>query len=69
MENPAADVVLPPFLKLGLPEIIYAVPGIECNIYFENVLDTAVYRNYTCEVRCDRGTQGGTPLVLDSGKK
>ena len=72
MENTAANVLIPPFLKLGLPEIIYAVPGIECNIYFENVLDTAVYRNYTCEVRCDRGTQGEhrwfwTPEKSDSG--
>jgi lysophospholipase L1-like esterase len=63
---------VPPFLKSGLPEIIYAVPGIECNIYFENVLDTAVYKNYACEVRCERGTQGEhrwfwTPDKTDAG--
>ena len=72
MEIHADNAALPPFLKLGLPEIIYAVPGIECNLYFENVLDSAVYRNYTCEVRCDRGTQGEhrwfwTPEKSDAG--
>ena len=72
MENTAANGFLPPFLKLDLPEVIYAVPGIECNIYFENVLDTAVYSNYVCEVRCERGTQGEhrwfwTPDKEDAG--
>ena len=28
----------PANLHLTLPSIIYAVPGIECNIYFENVI-------------------------------
>lgn len=66
------EYLVPPFLKSGLPEIIYAVPDIECNIYFENVLDTAVYKNYACEVRCERGTQGEhrwfwTPDKTDAG--
>ena len=72
MENLTAGTAVPPCLLLALPEIIYAVPGIECNIYFENVIDSAVYRNYACEVRCDRGTQGEhrwfwTPEKSDAG--
>lgn len=72
MESSAVNGALPPFLKLTLPETVYAVPGIECNIYFETVLDTAVYSNYACEVRCERGTQGEhrwfwTPEKSDAG--
>ena len=51
-------VPTPRYLKSGLPEIVYAAPGIECNIYFENVVDTASLRNYAVEVRCPRGAQG-----------
>jgi len=66
-------VPVPPMLKMTLPEVIYAVPGIESNIYFENVVDTAVYRNYAYEVRCLRGAQGEhrwfwTPTEKDAGK-
>ncbi|MBO5791092.1 MAG: SGNH/GDSL hydrolase family protein [Lentisphaeria bacterium] len=72
MESSAVNGALPPFLKLTLPETVYAVPGIECNIYFETVLDTAVYSNYACEVRCERGSQGEhrwfwTPEKSDAG--
>ena len=72
MEHSSVNNALPPLLKLTLPETVYAVPGIECNIYFETVLDTAVYRNYAIEVRCDRGTQGEdrwfwTPEKSDAG--
>lgn len=68
VQNPA-----PPQLKLALPEIVYAAPGIESNIYFETAVDTAVYRNYAYEVRCARGTQGEhrwfwTPEKQDAGK-
>ena len=30
-------VPTPPMLKMALPETVYAAPGIECNIYFDNV--------------------------------
>ena len=40
---------------LQLTEKIYAVPGIECNIYFNNVVTAINYRNYAYEVRCDIG--------------
>lgn len=67
------SIPVPTALKLDLPEIVYAAPGIECNIYFENVVDTAVYKNYAYEVRCNRGTQGEhrwfwTPDEADAGK-
>ena len=42
-------------LPLQLTEKIYAVPGIECNIYFNNVVTAINYRNYAYEVRCDIG--------------
>ena len=65
--------ITPPFLKLMLPEVIYAVPGIESNIYFENILDSANYNAYAIEVKCLRGTHGcsrwfWTPEKSDAGK-
>ena len=69
----AARSITPPGLKMTLPEVIYAVPGIESNIYFENVVDTANINAYACEVKCPRGTHGNkrwfwTPDKKDAGK-
>lgn len=71
--NPPISAQVPPMLKMSLPEVIYAVPGIESNIYFENMVDTANYRNYAYEVRCSRGSQGEhrwfwSPTEKDAGK-
>lgn len=41
--------------KLQLPETVYAVPGIECNIYFENIFLTINPANFAFEVKCDKG--------------
>ena len=65
--------ITPPCLKLMLPEVIYAVPGIESNIYFENILDSATPNAYAFEVKCPRGTHGNfrwfwTPDKSDAGK-
>ena len=65
--------ITPPCLKLVLPEVIYAVPGIESNIYFENILDSATPQAYAFEVKSPRGTQGATrwfwtPDKSDAGK-
>ena len=65
--------ITPPCLKLVLPEVIYAVPGIESNIYFENILDSATPQAYAFEVKSPRGTQGATrwfwtPDEADAGK-
>lgn len=69
----APQTAVPPFLKLMLPEVIYAAPGIESNIYFENIIDSATPRNYAVEVKCPRGSQYSdrwfwTPEPEDSGK-
>ncbi|MBE6385399.1 MAG: SGNH/GDSL hydrolase family protein [Lentisphaerae bacterium] len=65
--------ITPPRLRLTLPEVIYAVPGIESNIYFENVIDSAAFNAYAVEVKCERGTHGNsrwfwTPEKQDAGK-
>ena len=41
--------------KLQLPKIIYAVPGIECNLYFENIFLTINPSNFAFEVKCKKG--------------
>ena len=42
-------------VKLLLPEKIYAVPGVETNVYFENVVRVINPANYVFEARCNRG--------------
>ena len=66
--------VTPPQLKSVLPEVIYAAPGIESNIYFENVVDSATPYAYAFEVKCGRGFCGEkrwywTPGQEDAGKE
>ena len=63
----------PPRLKMMLPEVVYAAPGIESNIYFDNVIDSATPWAYAFEVKCPRGTHGNkrwfwTPDKTDAGK-
>ena len=65
--------ITPPHLKMMLPEVIYAAPGIESNIYFDYIIDSATPRAYAFEVKCERGTHGTkrwfwTPDKADSGK-
>ena len=42
-------------VKLLLPEKIYAVPGVETNVYFENIVRVINPDNYIFEARCNRG--------------
>jgi lysophospholipase L1-like esterase len=65
--------IAPPHLKLMLPEVIYAVPGIESNIYYENVIDSATPKAYAVEIKCAKGYFGEkrwfwTPDKADAGK-
>ena len=69
---PAASIT-PPGLKMMLPEVIYAAPGIESNIYFENIIDSATPKAYAFEVKCSKGVHGNsrwfwTPAKQDAGK-
>ena len=69
----SSKVPVPPFLKMALPEVIYAVPGIETNLYFENVIESATPEAYAFEVRCKVGAQKQhrwhwTPTEKDAGK-
>lgn len=43
------------FQKLVLPEVVYAVPGVESNIYFENVYFCVNPDNYLFDVDCPKG--------------
>ena len=65
--------ITPPGLKMALPEVIYAVPGIESNLYYENVIDSATPKAYAVEVKSPKGTFGEsrwfwTPQKADAGK-
>lgn len=44
-------------VRLQLPKAIYAVPGIEMNVYFENVVLVINSQNYIFDVTCDKGSQ------------
>ena len=54
---PATTADFPGKLRLILPKVIYAVPGIEMNVYFDNVILTTNARNYAFDVTCGKGTQ------------
>lgn len=56
-----------------LPEKIYAVPGVECNIYFRNIFFAVNHANYIFDVDCKAGRQeikrwSFTPKDKDAGQ-
>ncbi len=53
-ERPSAPVA---GLALELPAYLYAVPGIETNLYFDNVVLTINPRNFIFDVTCTKGSQ------------
>src|SRR4051794_12719619 len=54
-DKSAAD--FPGSVRLALPHVIYAVPGIETNIYFDNVVLVVNPANYIFDVSSDMGFQ------------
>ena len=59
-------------VKLLLPEKIYAVPGVETNVYFENIVRVINPANYVFEARsshgrCDEKRWSFTPTDKDTG--
>ncbi len=60
--------------NIFIPEIIYAVPGVECNIYFRNVFLAVNHNNFVFDVVCDAGSHRAdrwkfVPAKSDEGKK
>lgn len=53
----ATQPVLENRVRLLLPPVIYAVPGIESNIYFDNVVLVLNRDNYAFQTICDKGLQ------------
>ena len=61
-----------PDLRLLLPEKIYAVPGVETNIYFNNIVTVINPANYVFDVTCPKGRNDlkrwrFTPTAKDKG--
>ena len=50
-----AHAATPGPVRLVLPPVIYAVPGIEANLYLDNVILALNRRNYAFDVICDKG--------------
>lgn len=44
-------------IRLILPKVIYAVPGVEMNVYFDNVALVVNPANYVFDATCAKGTQ------------
>jgi lysophospholipase L1-like esterase len=60
-------------VRLVLPPVIYAVPGIETNLFFDNAVLVLNPRSVAFDVRCDKGIQlkerwAFTPDVKDVGE-
>ena len=67
----AAVVSRPAFV---MPDTIYAAPGIECNVYFGEVLDSVRPDRYAFEVRsrvgrCEKERWTWTPEAKDAGRR
>ncbi|MEZ6191056.1 MAG: SGNH/GDSL hydrolase family protein [Phycisphaerales bacterium] len=56
-------------VRLILPPVIYAVPGIECNIYFDNIILALDRDNYAFDVDCVKGMQLSERWTCTPGEK
>jgi lysophospholipase L1-like esterase len=52
-----SEELFPGTVRLILPPVIYATPGIECNVYFDNVILTLNTNSYAFDVTCPKGVQ------------
>jgi len=55
------------------PKAVYAVPGIECNVYYHTVTDAVRPQNFAFDARCSVGKSFGerwawTPTAADAGR-
>lgn len=71
-QDPAAPKTPIRSLRLLLPPAVYAVPGHEISIYFDNVILTPCVKNYLFDVDCKAGRQDQerwryTPEAKDVG--
>ena len=69
----AQPAALPMQKQFFLPEKLYAVSGIECNIYFRNIFLAVNPANYVFDVNCKVGRNDlkrwrFTPAATDAGK-
>lgn len=68
----ASDRDFPGEIRLTLPPTIYAAPGVEINLYFDNAVLVANPANYIFDVTCEKGYHyddrwSFTPLAEDIG--
>ena len=59
--------------QLALPEVLWAAPGIECNVYFADISDSVIPGRYVWESIGPKGAQEErrwtwTPTEEDAGK-
>ena len=57
-----------------LPEVLYAAPGLELNVYFGNVFDSVVPQRYAFQSFCEKGRSETrrwcfTPEAADAGRR
>jgi lysophospholipase L1-like esterase len=72
MESPKANAA-GPNLRLLLPPVMYATPGLETNLYFANTILAINPANYAFDVTCSKGIQQEerwtfTPKPEDAGE-
>ena len=72
----ANNAVKTPSLQknLFLPDKIYAVPGVECNVYFRNIFFAVNHGNFVFDADCPAGRQEKnrwvfTPASSDENKR
>jgi lysophospholipase L1-like esterase len=70
--KPAEKAEIPEVSSLLLPETIYAVPGVETNLYFDNIFLAPDAGSYMFDVDCPKGSQFAkrwsfVPAASDAG--